>query len=203
MREPNNIRAIEELGIDLMGFIFWEGSKRNNISIPAYLPVRCKRVGVFVNPMPQDVIRTIEQANLDAVQFHGHESPTLLANLRSTMAEMKPDLQIIKSISISTKEDIEKTKRFEEVADCFLFDTKCSSVGGSGEKFDWNILQEYTGEKPFILSGGIGTDDAERINAFKHPKFIGVDLNSRFETSPAIKDAASLKEFINTLRQKN
>ena len=100
----------------------------------------------------------------------------------------------------ATEEDLEATKPYEGLVDYFLFDTKGKSVGGNGEKFDWTVLDAYQGDTPFLLSGGIGPDDAERVKAFHHPKCIGIDLNSRFETAPAIKDINKLKEFIKTVR---
>jgi phosphoribosylanthranilate isomerase len=101
---------------------------------------------------------------------------------------------------VKDTDDIRNASSYNGVVDYFVFDTKCKCVGGSGEQFDWDILKYYRNDIPFLLSGGIGPDDAERVKAFKHPMMIGIDLNSRFELSPALKDAVKLKEFINNIR---
>jgi phosphoribosylanthranilate isomerase len=108
-------------------------------------------------------------------------------------------LSTIKAFNIAAREDLEATAPYEGLADYFLFDTKGKCVGGNGEKFDWSVLSSYRGETPFLLSGGIGPDDAERVKAFRHPKCVGIDLNSRFEISPAVKDINKLKTFLQSL----
>jgi phosphoribosylanthranilate isomerase len=105
----------------------------------------------------------------------------------------------MKAISISNHDDIATSKVYEGIANYFLFDTKCKTVGGSGEHFDWSVLNAYDGSTPFLLSGGIGSDDVERVRNFCHPECIGIDLNSRFEISPALKDINKLKQFIQQL----
>ena len=157
-------------------------------------------MGVFVDEMPQNIITRVVNFRLDLVQLHGHESPTLIRNLRRTLdPDIRPGIQFIKAISVGSRNDIAAYKDYEDCVDYFLFDTKCPEVGGSGEQFDWSVLQAYDGDVPFLLSGGIGPDDAERIKAFHHPRCIGVDLNSRFETEPGIKDINKLKAFIGQL----
>ena len=103
------------------------------------------------------------------------------------------------AFNIATKEDLEQTKAYEGLVDYFLFDTKGASVGGNGVQFDWDLLADYHGQTPFLLSGGIGPEDAKRIRAFHHPQCIGIDLNSRFELSPGFKDINKLKTFIQAL----
>ena len=188
MREADNIRAVEALGIDMMGFIFWPKSSRYVSQRPDYLPKRVKRVGVFVDEDPEQVKRLADDYALDYIQLHGQESPSYIFQLRG--------LHVIKAFNISTAEDLLQTQSYEGLVDCFLFDAKGKSVGGNGEKFNWDVLDAYQGATPFLLSGGIGPDDAERVNAFYHPKCIGIDLNSRFELSPGLKDVAKLKEFM-------
>jgi phosphoribosylanthranilate isomerase len=192
MRDAENIREVEALGIDLMGLIFWPKSSRYVSEAPSYLPTNCKRVGVFVDEDIEKVKQTADDYVLDIIQLHGSESPAYAQQLR--------EWKLIKAFNMATKEDLEATKPYEGIVDYFLFDTKGKSVGGNGEKFDWSVLANYAGETPFLLSGGIGPDDAERVKAFHHPKCIGIDLNSRFETAPAIKDVNKLKEFIKTVR---
>lgn len=207
MRDADNIRDISALGVDMIGLIFYPPSSRyvQQFSsgagiIPDYAPDMGKtplRVGVFVDDMPQNIVTRVYNYKLDYIQLHGNEPRETLENLRATIdPDIKPKIKIIKAISVSSAEDIKKYKEYVGAADLFLFDTKCKTVGGSGEQFDWQVLQAYDGDVPFILSGGIGPDDAERIKNFHHPKCIGIDLNSKFEIEPALKDVEKLKQFL-------
>ena len=190
MRDTENIREAEALGINLMGFIFWPKSSRFVSERPAYLPNRVKRVGVFVNEDIETVKSLSDEYNLDYIQLHGHESPEYVAQM---------ERPVIKAISVNDRDDIATYKAYEDVVEYFLFDTKCLSVGGCGKQFDWSILSAYDGKKPFLLSGGIGPDDAEKVKNIRHPKCIGIDLNSRFEITPGIKDINKLKQFLEQL----
>ena len=207
MRDADNIRDISALGVDMIGLIFYPPSPRyvQQFSsgagiIPDYAPDMGKtplRVGVFVDDMPQNIVTRVYNYKLDYIQLHGNEPRETLENLRATIdPDIKPNIKIIKAISVSSAEDIKKYKEYVGAADLFLFDTKCKTVGGSGEQFDWQVLQAYDGDVPFLLSGGIGPDDAERIKNFHHPKCIGIDLNSKFEIEPALKDVEKLKQFL-------
>lgn len=196
MREAENIRAVEALGIDLMGFIFWPKSKRYVSERPAYLPTQCKRVGVFVNASIEEIMQKVQDYALDYIQLHGSESPEYAQRLRSVYGD---SVAVIKAFNIATKEDLEATKPYEGLADYFLFDTKAQLPGGSGRQFDWSVLADYVGETPFLLSGGIGPDDAGRVKAINHPKCVGIDLNSKFEVEPALKDIQKLKTFLEQL----
>ena len=201
MRDAENIREIERLGIDMMGFIFWPKSSRYVSERPAYLPTNCKRVGVFVDEDIEQVKRTADEYQLDMIQLHGSESPDYICDLRADVSSPA----IIKAFNIATKEDFETTKPYEGIVDYFLFDTKGPSVGGNGAKFDWTVLADYVGETPFLLSGGIGPDDAEVLTSHLSPltskKCIGIDLNSRFELAPGMKDVSALRKFLNELNQ--
>ena len=197
MREAENIREVEALGIDMMGFIFWPKSSRYVSGRPDYLPKHIKRVGVFVNEDPEQIKQLAADYRLDYIQLHGQESPEQISHL----SPLTSHLSIIKAFNIATAEDLLQTQPYECLADLFLFDTKGKSVGGNGEKFDWDVLDAYHGSTPFLLSGGIGPDDAERVNAFHHPKCIGIDLNSRFELSPGLKDVNKLKEFLKKIQK--
>ena len=199
MRDADNIREVEALGIDYMGFIFWPKSSRYVSEMPAYLPTKCKRVGVFVDASIGDVMTIAEQYQLDLIQLHGQESPSYITQLRPHLTLLNSKISIIKALNIATTADLANAKQYEGIVDYLLFDTKGKSVGGNGEKFDWSVLSAYTGNTPFLLSGGIGPDDAERVKAFNHPKCIGIDLNSKFELSPALKDVNKLQEFIKEL----
>ena len=191
MREANNIREVEQLGIDLMGFIFWPKSSRYVSMRPSYLPEHSKRVGVFVNEEAEQVKRIAKEFQLDFIQLHGNESPAYIRQLA-----LPTPTKIIKAFNIATPDDLVQTESYSNIVDYFLFDTKGKSVGGNGEKFDWTVLDFYTGSTPFLLSGGIGPDDAERVRNFHHDKCIGIDLNSKFETAPALKNINDLETFI-------
>ncbi len=194
MREPENIRAVEEKAHpDMMGFIFWKGSKRYVSEPPAYLP-ECTRVGVFVNPTEDEVLQKVKDFGLNAIQLHGQETPDFCRTIKK-----RTSLPIIKAFSIGEGDASRFTlhaSRYEEITDLFLFDTKCKCVGGSGEQFDWDILHCYKGETPFLLSGGIGPGDEEKVKRWHHPRWVGIDLNSRFETAPAYKDVETLAKFV-------
>ena len=196
MRDAENIRDVESLGIDLMGFIFWPRSSRYVAERPAYLPTHCKRVGVFVDETIETVCRLAADYALDYIQLHGHESPDYIRTLNAQCS-------VIKAFNIATAADLAQTVPYVGLVDYFLFDTKGPSVGGNGEKFDWSILSAYDGSTPFLLSGGIGPDDAESLSSYlsvldsRH--CIGIDLNSRFERSPGLKDVATLRRFLTQL----
>ena len=197
MRDGENIRQVEALGVDVMGFIFWPKSSRYVSQCPDYLPTQCKRVGVFVDEDPEQVKRLADDYGLDYIQLHGQESPAYISQLG--------ELYIIKAFNIATAEDLLQTRPYEGLVDCFLFDAKGKSVGGNGEKFNWTVLADYVGKTPFLLSGGIGPDDAAQVNAFVRGDLqsarqcIGIDLNSRFELSPGLKDINKLKVFLKQL----
>lgn len=203
MRDADNIRKVEGLGIDMMGFIFWPKSSRYVSERPAYLPTKCKRIGVFVDQPIEEVAQIARDYALDYIQLHGHESPDFIRQLRSLCGD---SIATIKAFNIATEEDFKATAPYEDIVDCVLFDTKGKSVGGNGEKFDWSVLSSYEGQTPFLLSGGIGPDDVNSIKAFfsvDNPsvaaKCIGIDLNSRFETSPGMKDVHALRSFLSQL----
>ena len=195
MKDAKNIREVENLGIDMMGFICWEGSPRYVSKVPTYLP-KCLRVGVFVNPSLNEILKRTETFNFSYIQLHGSESPEFCQEVRK-----RTDSKVIKAISISAKEDLVLANQYEGFADLLLFDTKGKSVGGNGQKFDWSILEDYHGDTPFLLSGGIGPEDAELLRHWHHPQCIGFDINSRFELEPSIKDTEKIKSFISAIRQ--
>lgn len=220
MRDAENIRQVAALGIDWMGFIFFPKSPRyvsqlssNAGIIPDYSSLigktdndvsasKVKRVGVFVDDMPQNIVTRVYNYKLDIVQLHGSENTVMIDNLRRTLdPDIHPNIKIMKALNINTADDVAKYKDYEGHVDYFLFDTKTPLKGGSGEQFDWSVLDAYDGKTPFLLSGGIGPDDAERIREFSHPQCIGIDLNSKFETSPAFKDVEKLRKFIEQVRQ--
>ncbi|MCD7930399.1 MAG: phosphoribosylanthranilate isomerase [Tannerellaceae bacterium] len=212
MREPENIQQIAALCIDWMGFIFYPKSPRyilkdncqpqiglSQLSIvnrrSALANCQLKRVGVFVNETVDQLCMLADTYGLDYLQLHGSESPELCRILKDE------GYQVIKVFSIASEEDLKTVSLYEGVAGYFLFDTKCKKYGGSGKKFDWPVLQAYTGTTPFLLSGGIGPDSVKDICDFSHPALAGIDLNSGFEIAPARKDPEALSVFINKIKE--
>lgn len=196
MRNAANIRAVEALQPDWMGFICWDGSPRNVETCPEYLP-RCVRVGVFVEPTLEFVREKVRQLGLSRLQLHGKESPARCAEIGDATG-----LPITKCVSIASVSDVARAYIYNKVeqVDTLLFDTRSVGMGGSGRSFDWATLREYDG-KPFLLSGGIGPDDVARLKTFRHTCLMGVDVNSKFETSPGEKNIAALREFIYEMRK--
>lgn len=194
MRDGNNIREVEHPSINWMGFIFYPKSSRYVSSIPEYLPRNIKRVGVFVNENIETVIQKINIFRLDLVQLHGGESPDVCNQLQKT------NTKVIKAFSIGAEFPSNLVRKYGGCCDYFLFDTKTEQYGGSGRKFNWDVLSGYQGETPFLLSGGISAEDVEEILQFNHPRFIGIDINSRFETKPAIKNSQLIKQFIEQIK---
>ncbi len=196
MRDGENIRQLERLNPDMTGFICWEKSSRYVRRRPDYLPRTC-RTGVFVNPTVDFLTRKARELELNKIQLHGNESPELCRAIYETTR-----LPIIKAIAVDDITDIQTYLIYDELPeiDMFLFDTRCTTAGGSGLQFDWDILRHYDGRKPFLLAGGIGPDDVQRVLHLRHPRFAGIDINSRFETAPAIKNITLLADFINAIR---
>ena len=200
MRDANNIRQLIQLPIDYMGFIFYEKSARYVQLIPEIIHSelfnKIRKVGVFVNADIDFILKKIEEFNLNAVQLHGKETPQYLIELRIKSL----NLEIWKVFSVDDTFDFNETKGYEALADKFLFDTKTPLHGGSGQKFDWEILKNYNGQTPFFLSGGISAADTKGVKSIRHPQFFGLDLNSKFEISPAFKDVEMLRKFISNLQ---
>ncbi|MBO5427679.1 MAG: bifunctional indole-3-glycerol phosphate synthase/phosphoribosylanthranilate isomerase [Prevotella sp.] len=146
------------------------------------------------------IISTAIDYRLDILQLHGNESPAIIRELRSSVArQVRQDIKIMKAISIGNADDMQTFRRYEDSVDLFLFDTRCETSGGSGRQFDWTIINAYDGNRPFLLSGGIGPDDASRVMQVHHPMMLGIDINSKFETAPARKDAEAVRRFIGKL----
>lgn len=214
LRDPENIRAVEALGVDLMGFIFCPTSPRYVSMMPSHSGIipdhaacgfenggKPMRVGVFVDDMAQNIITRVYNFRLDYIQLHGSETATAIDNLRRTIdPDIHPGIKIIKTISVDQEDDISKWRDYKGHADMLLFDTKSTTHGGSGEKFDWSLIGSYDGDIPFLISGGIGPEDAPALCAFHHEMFAGIDINSRFETSPGVKDVSKIATFINYIR---
>lgn len=199
MRDTANIAEVAALGVDYMGFIFYPPSPRNCLSsisreLVESLPKGTEPVAVTVNLDERELLRIAEEYGFKALQLHGNESPSLCRSLRSH------GLTVIKAFGIAEAQDFERLNEYTGCVDLFLLDTATSSHGGSGRKFDWSLLDNYRLPEPFLLSGGIGPEDWEDIAELNHPRFAGIDLNSRFEVVPGLKDTVALEKFINRTR---
>jgi phosphoribosylanthranilate isomerase len=199
MRDADNVRAVEQLPIDWMGFIFYPHSKRY-VATADYLPERCRRVGVFVDATQQEILDAVHRYGLKGIQLHGSESPEFCDALRKALWP-DPGMILLKAFNIGSQADVETTKRYEGLCDYYLFDTPGPSHGGTGRSFDWSLLMSYTGNTPFLLSGGLGPDSIVKLRTLRHPRWCGVDLNSKFETAPAMKNVDVLRQFLGEFRK--
>ena len=194
MREPENIRLVEALDVDCLGFIFYAQSPRYVPKKSEYMEAICNckknKVGVFVNETLDFMLEKAKLYQLQALQLHGAETPDLCDDLK------RRGYFVIKAFSMATTTDFIQTDSFRGCCNFFLFDTKTNIYGGSGKRFDWTLLDAYHGETPFLLSGGLTPDCLGEIKRLRHPLFAGIDLNSGFEISPAFKDVGKLKDLI-------
>jgi phosphoribosylanthranilate isomerase len=194
MKYPDNILEVGALLPDYMGFIFWEKSARYfNGQIPELIKT-IKKTGVFVNESVENIIEKIDKHDLQAVQLHGKESVEFCLDLKSKI-DFK--IEIIKVFSADENFDFEIIKPFESVCDYFLFDTKGKLPGGNGTTFDWTILKKYNSNKPFFLSGGIGINELKAIEEISKSNLpiYGVDVNSKFELEPGLKNKNLFSNF--------
>ncbi len=193
MKYQDNIKQVAELQPDYLGFIFYEKSARNFDTIIPELPKSIKKVGVFVNADLDFVLEKVKIHNLQAVQLHGEESPEYCKKLQSK------NIEIFKVFSIKDTFDFSVLKPYEGIVDYFLFDTKGKLPGGNGYTFDWTILNNYPSTTPFFLSGGIGLNQKKDIKKFQQSEAskycYALDVNSKFEIEPGLKNIEDLKEF--------
>jgi phosphoribosylanthranilate isomerase len=190
------LQQLDGLDIDFAGLIFYKDSPRYVGDKIAKADLKnsdfdLKKVGVFVNADYDEIMQVVEDYGLDVVQLHGDESPELCE-------ELSDDVEVIKAFKVgNSKMSIdEMVADYDEVCDYYLFDTSSSDVeGGTGKQFDWKLLSKSKIEKPFFLSGGIGVDDVKKVKAFKHPDYYAVDINSKVEKEPGVKDMALVLQF--------
>ena len=195
MRLKKNILDLAALAPDYMGFIFWEHSQRFVTKTTPSLPKSIKKTGVFVDATLDYIQEQIETHHLAAIQLHGNESPEFCSSVQSTGAS------VIKSFAVDPAFAFTTLAPYRAVCDFFLFDTKGPLPGGNGYRFDWSLLKAYPFEKPFFLSGGIGPEDAptlKKILDLNLPLY-AVDINSKFETEPGIKQRDTIQAFIKEL----
>ena len=209
MRNPDNVRELTELNPDYVGFIFYLHSKRfvGDLHADATASVLspAKKTGVFVNETMDAMADIVIQYNLDAVQLHGEESGEFCRTFRKFLHNMQTEkhVEIIKAFGISEEFDFGRLQEYEDFVDYYLFDTQTSEHGGSGVAFDWTILENYKGKKPYFLSGGLSPDNINEIKKIKDVRFFGVDLNSKFENEPGMKDIDKLREVFGRIRDSN
>ena len=198
------LTQLDGLGIEFAGLNFYEQSPRymkDKISGDAVkaADLDLKKVGVFVDAGYDEIMELLEEYELDVVQLHGDEDPVLCEQLSE-------ETEVIKVFRIGDgKIDIDELiSDYDEVCDYYLFDTavKNGAAGGTGVQFDWKKIAKAKIVKPFFLSGGIGPADAEKVKTFKHPDFYGIDINSKFEKSPGVKDMVSILQFKQSLKKK-
>ncbi len=194
MKIPENMLEVGALLPDYMGFIFWEKSARYFDGKMPNLPQSIKKVGVFVNATLEFILKKIESHDLQGVQLHGHESVAFCESLKKNIPN---HIAIIKVFPILDTFDFAVLKPFEKVCDFFLFDTKGKLPGGNGTTFDWKILKQYPSTKPFFLSGGIGIEEMEAVNEILKTNLpiYAIDVNSKFELEPGLKDIEKLKDL--------
>lgn len=226
MREPENIRAVENHGVDIIGFVFCPDDKRyvRMVSSRAgIIPDRVQkdmlrdnspqgkatgnvngyvvRAGVFADDMPQNIITRIYNYGLDYVQLNGAELPLMIDNLRRSVdPDIHAGLKIIKSVTIASSADIKRCSEYYGHVDMFRFCLQSPLENGIDKPADWSLLEEYDGDVPFLLGGSIGMGDVGNIRNVDHPMFAGVDLDTGFETSPAVKDVDKIAAFVRQLR---
>jgi phosphoribosylanthranilate isomerase len=204
MTLPEQVNALDEMGVDLAGFIFYEKSprfvrKKISSAIMKKTGGRIAKVGVFVNMAYEELMKTVEEYRLDMVQLHGDESERFCEKVANYVT-------VIKAFRLSDNDPIDWMIRpYHEVSDMYMFDTLGAGYGGTGKKFDWNVLKTVTLNKLFILSGGIEPGDEERLNAFaatpEAKKLFAIDINSKFEISAGVKNMDKVKEFVKKLRE--
>jgi phosphoribosylanthranilate isomerase len=199
MNNPENVKEIAELNPDILGFVFYPGSSRYVGDEPDMVlfnsvPSSIRKTGVFFNEDNHRILDLSIRTGLDMIQLHGNESSVTCLMLKTS------GLSVIKAFNIDRDFDFESLNQYMPGCDYFLFDTKSEKPGGSGKKFAWEKLEEYSLDKPFFLSGGISPDDAAEIRSVINRGLFAVDINSRFETSPGIKDAVRVKTFINEIK---
>jgi phosphoribosylanthranilate isomerase len=199
MRDPENLEQLVSLGPDYIGFIFYGPSKRFvgdlDPELTKQIPAGIKATGVFVDESLEEVVRLSQRYDLKALQLHGKESPEYCMFLKQHLS----DIEVIKAFGVNDQFTFGVLEAYRAVVDYFLFDTQTADHGGSGKTFDWTLLQNYQLQVPYFLSGGIGLEELQMIKAIADPRLHAVDVNSRFETAPAMKNIELLTTFKNQL----
>ncbi|MDT0646092.1 phosphoribosylanthranilate isomerase [Zunongwangia sp. F260] len=201
MKQPENVREIALLQPDYMGLIFYEQSPRFVASEVPEISSAIKKTGVFVDASLDFILKKVQSYKLKAIQLHGQETAEFCRKLWDNLKD--DNVEVIKVFSVKGGFDFSKLKEYEEVVDFFLFDTKGKNKGGNGVTFDWEVLKNYPSSTPFFLSGGIGLEEIEEINELmtwfqkngKENLLYAIDVNSRFEDEPGLKNVEKLQLF--------
>jgi len=203
----HNIEEVARLHPDYLGFIFWKPSKRFFDGAIPKLHNNTSKVGVFVDANIDEIINRTNTYGLNAIQLHGNESPEFCENLKNRFKNQTINVEIIKVFSITDSFDFSQLNPYEKSSDFYLFDTKGKLPGGNGYQFNWEVLKGYPSKKPYFLSGGIGLEELDNVLEFlqkEESKYChAIDINSRFEISPGLKDIDKLKKFKNRLLETN
>jgi phosphoribosylanthranilate isomerase len=199
LKFPHNISQLIEVKPDYMGFIFYPKSKRYcegffDVEFMETIPTSIKKVGIFVNEDIKTILAVSKKYGLNLIQLHGAEKPEICAQLKDA------GKIIIKAFQIDKHFNFMQLELFNLFCDYYLFDTKGPTYGGSGKSFDWNLLDKYNNERPFFLSGGIDFIHLDKIREMKHLNLHAVDINSKFETSPGMKNVEKAAEFVKLIR---
>ena len=194
LKHEHNIRDLMELPIDYMGFIFYKKSPRYidqslSFDFMRSIPKSIKKVGVFVNEKPYSIFNHIAHYDLDLVQLHGDE-PVEVCN------ELKTQVKVIKAFQINDNFEFKNLEKYLPVVDYFLFDSTAVNYGGSGQSFNWEVLKKYNYTIPFFLSGGINEEHIDEIKKLTLPQLTAIDINSKFETEPGLKNTEQISKFI-------
>jgi phosphoribosylanthranilate isomerase len=202
MREPDNIRQlVGQIQPDWMGLIFHPASPRyvDSIAAEQIREIKVSKVGVFVNAVVSEIEEKIQDFGLSTLQLHGGETVDIVSEIKE-----KTGLEIFKVFSVDEHIQWDSMEAFLPYVDYFLFDTFTKSYGGSGKTFNWQLLQDYPFDKPFLLSGGINIDHIDAILNLKSSvsQMVGVDINSKFEIKPGLKDVSLITEFKNKIYKK-
>ncbi|MEJ1223775.1 phosphoribosylanthranilate isomerase [Sediminicola sp. 1XM1-17] len=206
MKYADNMEAVAKTAPDYLGFIFWEPSKRAFSGDMGAIPSDIKRVGVFVDAKMDEILQKVSEFDLQAVQLHGKETSKFCKDLKENYTiQKRGNLEIIKVFSILDDFDFSILADYEAVCDYFLFDTKGKLPGGNGYTFSWQVLKNYPSTKPYFLSGGIGLEEIDKITTFlegPESKYCyAIDVNSKFELEPGLKQFDKLNKFVQLLRK--
>jgi phosphoribosylanthranilate isomerase len=197
LKDSENIKAVSGLTPDYMGFIFYHASPRFVNDLPPEslytIPASVSKTGVFVNETEENINALIDKYNFNTIQLHGNEDPDFCNSFR-------PKTSVIKAFGVSSDFDFAGLNEYANKVDFFLFDTKTAIHGGSGKIFDWSLLDQYKLGVPFFLSGGISPQNLEEIKEIDHPQFYGVDLNSKFEIAPGVKNTRQLEKAFDNIK---
>jgi phosphoribosylanthranilate isomerase len=198
LKMPENILAVAALNPDFMGFIFYEGSPRyvgnQAEKMLENIPSSIQKTAVFVNKSAVEINTLIDKYHFDAIQLHGDEDPDFAYSFRNKV-------KVIKAFGVDNTFNFEKLNDYVNKADYFLFDTKTEKHGGSGKPFDWSVLDNYQLDVPFFISGGVSPENLEQVLNLNHPQLYGIDLNSKFEDTPGVKNIEQLTKAFETVKK--